>query len=271
MSRFNFWDFKIASDDYIYEVANFIYRIKQLKLKKILRRNKELKNIHKSKRTFIILNGPSLNNQDIRKLKGEVLFFVNRGYKHPDYEYLSPTYHVIVDGKLNTGEWSFDMIDEIFKKNPNVKLMLNAKWYNLNKFSKFRNNPNIYWIDTDLIFTRFFSRDIDLTKLNPGRAVFGACFSVALYSGSRDIMFLGLDGNGLAHEILKSSSHFYGLNEDNNSKTCKDYIKDLYMMSNGLKSFFAISNYCDKKGVTITNLTDGGLLDMFERKNLKDV
>ena len=271
MSGFNFWDFKIASDDYIYELANIIYKIKYWGQRKNLLRNRELKNINKGKRTFIILNGPSLKNQNIRKLKGEILFFVNRGYKHPDYEYLSPAYHVIIDAKLSTGEWSLDMIDEIFKKNPKVKLFLNVKWLKLKRFSKFRQNSNIFWIDTDMIFTRFFSGKIDLTKLNPGRAVFGACFSVALYSGSKEVMFLGLDANGLAHEILNSSSHFYGVNEDNNSKTCKDYIKDLYMMSNGLKSFYAISKYCSNRNIRVINLTEGGLLDMFERKRLEDV
>ena len=271
MASFNFWDFKISSDDYFYEFANFFYKIKHRGLRKILHKNKTLKDLHKGERAFIILSGPSLKNQDIKKLKGEILFFVNRGYKHEDYEYLSPKYHVIIDGKLGTGEWSLDMVDIIFDKNPNVTLILNAKWYSLERFSHLRDNTNIYWVDTDLIFTRFFSGELNLTRSVPGKAVFGACFALAVYSGIRDIAFLGLDGNGLAHEILKSSSHFYGVNEDNNSKTTKDYIKDLYMMSNGLRSFYAISNYCTEKGISLANMTEGGLLDMFIRKNIKDV
>ena len=269
MKAFNFWDFKISSDDYLYVLANFIYRLKQRKLKSILKKNIALKNSDVNKKAYIILSGPSLKTQEIAKLKGEILFFVNRGYKHPDYSLLQPKYHVIVDGKLKTGEWSLDMIDIIFKENPQVTLILNAKWFGLEKFKRFRSNSNIYWVDTDLIFTRFFKGDLDLTKSLPGKAVFGACFSVAVYSGIKDIRFLGLDGNGLAHELLNSTSHFYGVNEDNNSKTCKDYIKDLYMMSNGLKSFYAIADYCKMKKIKLTNMTNGGLLDMFEREEFK--
>ena len=269
MKGFNFWDFKISSDDYIYELANKIYKLKQRKLLPILKRNKVLRNVNENKTACIVLSGPSLKTQNIRKLKGKILFFVNRGYKHEDYEYLKPKYHVIVDGKLKTGEWSLEMIDEIFKLNPNVTLVLNAKWYSLERFKNYRENQNIYWIDTDLIFTRFFSGDLDLTKSNPGKAVFGACFSVAIYTGIKDISFMGLDGNGLAHEILNSTSHFYGVNEDNNAKTCKDYIKDLYMMSTGLKSFYAIADYCRSKEIRLVNMTNGGLLDMFEREKFK--
>ena len=266
MSGFNFWDFKISTDDYTFELANFFYRLKMVRLKSILKRNNELRDTNTNERAFIILNGPSLKQQDIKRLKGELLFFVNRGYKHPDYAILKPKYHVIVDGKLKTGEWSMSMVDKIFEINPSVTLILNAKWYKLKQFEHLLQKPNIYWIDTDLIFTRFFSGNLDLTKSIPGRAVFGACFATAVFSGVKEVCFLGLDGNGLAHEILNSSSHFYGINEDNNTKTGKDYIKDLYMMSHGLRSYYAIANYSKKKGIKVVNMTKGGLLDMFERK-----
>ena len=58
---------------------------------------------------------------------------VNRSFDHPDYETIQPNYHIIVDSKLASGVWPLDYID-IISKNPNVKLILNANWYHLEKF-----------------------------------------------------------------------------------------------------------------------------------------
>ena len=45
-----------------------------------IRRLANLKNIHKGKRAFIIGNGPSLKQTDLRKLKNEITFGMNRIY-----------------------------------------------------------------------------------------------------------------------------------------------------------------------------------------------
>ena len=45
---------------------------------------KKFKDIHKGQRAFIVATGPSLNETDCTKLKGEILFGLNRAYKKKD-------------------------------------------------------------------------------------------------------------------------------------------------------------------------------------------
>ena len=65
-------------------------------------------------------------------------------------------------------------IDEVYKKNPNVTFLLNAKWFYLDKFQPYIKDKKfkIYWVDMNLFPTPFHkNRKIDLTKITYG---FGA-------------------------------------------------------------------------------------------------
>ena len=66
-----------------------------LKHREVLRTNCQLKNRHIGERCFILCNGPSVNEQDVRPLRGETVFSVSNGYRHPDYQAISPKYHCI--------------------------------------------------------------------------------------------------------------------------------------------------------------------------------
>lgn len=276
MAKFDFWNLKFEVDQLIYAVSNWGYRMKVL-LKgqsKVLSNVTPLKNCASTAKATIILSGPSINKQDLRPLKDELLFFVNRGYKHPDYAYLAPQYHVIVDYKLSTGEWPISMLDDILDKNPDVTFILNAKWYHLEQFQPYKQKCKIYWISSELFFTKYFKRQIDLQKPMPGVAVFGACLNTLIYMGVQDIQFMGFDGNGLCYELIGASSHFYGVNDDKNVETNKDQIKSLQMMAHSLQSLIYVAKYCKQKNISVKNATYGGLLQMFDRvdypHNLKE-
>ena len=79
-------------------IAHFWVKQKSLiKYKKLLDRNKELVGKYQGRRCFVVGNGPSLKNQDLTKLKGEVVFTVNWMMRSPLFDTLKPTYHVIID------------------------------------------------------------------------------------------------------------------------------------------------------------------------------
>jgi hypothetical protein len=61
----------------------------------VLRANSRLLNRHKGERCFILCNGPSIAQQDIRPLKNETLFSVSNGYLHPDFAEIHPRYHCL--------------------------------------------------------------------------------------------------------------------------------------------------------------------------------
>jgi len=279
MARFNFWDFKLRLDDYFFELVNIAQKIvfstKNINGKyNFLKKNMELKDKFKNKRAFLVANGPSIKKQDLKPLKDEITFFVNRAFLHEDYEYIKPTFHIIVDPKLATGEWDIQFLDTILEKNPDVTFLLNYKWYHLDKFQPYIKDDRfkIYWVATDLFTTPFYkNRKIDITSLTYGAAVTGVAFMSSIYMGIKDFYFLGKDGNGLCYEILEEDSHFYGTNPENSQKTIKDIMKDLYMMHLSLKNWIYFSEYCQQIGFNVYNLTEGGIFNMFERKEIKDV
>ena len=279
MAKFKFWDFRQRLDDYFFETVNIamksIFFLKSLNGRYgYMKKNIELKDMLKGKRAFLVANGPSINKQDLKPLKDEITFFVNRAFLHKDYEYIKPTFHVIVDGKLATGEWNINFLDKVIEKNPEVTFLLNANWYYMDKFQPYIKDDRfkIYWVDMRLFTTPFHkNRKIDLTKLTYGAAVTGVAKMSMIYMGIKDIYFLGEDGNGLCYELIGGDSHFYGTNEENSRKTMKDIYNDLYMMSLSLKNWTYFNEYAKSIGVNIYNCTEGGIFNMFERKKFEDI
>jgi len=279
MARFNFWDFKLQLDDYFFEMVNYLQRtvffIQKMGGKyRFLQANRELKACHKGKRAFLVANGPSIKKQDLKLLKDEITFFVNRSFLHEDYAYVQPTYHIFVDSKLSSGEWEITMLDKVLEKNPNVTFLLNHKWYFLEKFQTYIEDPRfkIYWVNASLFTTPFHKkREIDLTTITYGSAVTGVAYMSSIYMGIEDFYFLGQDGNGLCYELTDGDSHFYGTNPENHLKTSRDIYRDLYMMHLSLKHWCYFSDYCRDIGFNVYNCTEGGIFDMFERKRYQDL
>lgn len=279
MEKFNFWDFKLRLDDYFFESVNlaqrFIFFIRNLNDRYFfMQKNTDLKGTHKGMRAFLVANGPSVKNQNLKLLKDEITFFVNRSFLHDDYAYIQPTYHIFIDSKLASGEWAVTMLDEVLEKNPQVTFLLNYKWYFLDKFKPYKENEKfkIYWINSSLVTTPFHnSRKIDLTTITYGSAVTGVAFVSSIYMGIKDFYFLGQDGNGLCYELTKRESHFYGINPENAKKSSKDIVLDLYMMHLSLKHWGYFAAYCRETGFNAYNCTDGGIFDMFERRNFEKV
>ena len=138
--------------------------------------------------------------------------FLNRAFLHQDYEFIKPKYHIFIDPKLATGEWDITFLDEVYKKNPNVTFLLNAKWYYLEKFQPYINDKKfkIYWVDMNLFPTPFHkNRKIDLTKITYGLGAPGVALITMIYMGMKNI-YCWHDGNGLCYELLNLESHFYG-------------------------------------------------------------
>lgn len=279
MVRFNFWDFKYMLDDVFYEFTNVllksIFFIKSIfGEKNFMKKNEKLKDLYKDKRVFIVGNGPSIKQQDLKLLKNEVTFFVNRAFKHTDYAYIQPTYHIFVDPKLASGEWEITMLDEVLAKNKDVIFLLNAKWYHLDKFKPYKNNKSykIFWLDTNLFFTPYFNgRKTDLTKVTYGSAVIGQAIFSSVYMNAKEIFLLGVEGNAFCHEMVNQDSHFYGGNPENENKTVQTTYKELYRNYVYIKHLFYFSQFAKKHNILIYNCTMGGIMNMFERKEYEEL
>jgi len=155
-----------------------------------------------------------------------------------------------------SGEWETNWIDEILEISPNTTIVLPVKWASQLKFNKYiSQRTSILWIPMYEPFNCM--------------GVSGECFKTAIFLGFKTINFTGFDANGLAFELTKSSnSHFYGENLENKLKNNSDYVRDLYMYSRQLHDLEIFANECKQNNIKIYNLTQGGILSMFERKNI---
>lgn len=253
-----YWNLLININSIIIKLTNICFRLIHLinlKQRRILKKQIPPKLSHSESDVFIVLNAPSICNQDLSLLNGKDIIFVNRGFKHNLFQSLSPKYHIIIDPKILTGDWPISWLDEIISMTPDIKIVLPLQWSSLKLFKPY--TSNIIWLD--------------LKKRFSALGVSGACFEFAIIQNYKKIYFTGFDGNGIAHEMIKSQSHFYGYNEENNTKSTKNYIIDLFMHSRQFTELHKFAIKAKKKKIDIVNITDGGLIDMFPREKLSDI
>jgi len=275
LKKFLSWESKFLWDDIYFMVVNIYFRLRYFNRGGSrchgLPDNIALKDLHKGKRVFVVGNGPSLLNQDITSLRNEITFFVNRAFLHKDYATIQPTYHIFVDPKLATGEWPLSFLDEVVARNPDVTFLLNGDWYELPEFQPYKKKYRIFWLSQKLYFSRFFNGAIDLTKIGVGGAVVEQGILASIYMGVREIYLLGMDFNGVPCDLVKKSSHFYGSNPENLTKSYQDIYRDLAMMSDSFRRWEMMTAYCERKKVLFVNLTEGGLLDIVPRMRYETV
>ena len=259
------WNYKILLDEIQFEVLNLIFHLLYLfnggSSYYDLKKNSKLKNIHSGKRCFVIGNGPSIKNDNLKLLRDEITFFVNRSFLLDDYKYIKPTYHVIVDPKLGTGEWPIKFLDQIREINPDVTFILNAEWRHKDIFKPYL-NWNIHWVYLKKSFTRFTVKKVNLQKINFGGAVVESAVIAAIYMGLKNIYLYGVEFNGLFYELLGLDSHFYGKNPENQNKSMYDISKDLMFHSIALRRWGYLNKYCKKNNINLKNLTPKGVLDI---------
>jgi|GEM_PF-1112902 len=258
MRRLNFWDFMVIKDDLILSVIERILELRHslnLNRQYYLRCSKKIiaeKRSQKLNSVYVILNGPSLNSQDLSVLKGEELIFVNRGFLHPLYKELQPKYHVFIDSKMINGVWDVEWLDRILDMVPGITFAMPVAWVR---------QP---------ILRKYIQRKIPIVWLSSGQlrgiGVAGACFDLSFLLGYKTIYFTGFEATGFAQDLLNKASHFYGSVDDRELQGAYDYARGYYMNCRQMRELILYARRAQHKGVSIFNLTEGGLLDMFERR-----
>lgn len=263
MAKLDFWSFMVIKDDILLSFINFISNYRFLNPRFVIRffetKNQfsKLKQLNNSKEVFIILNGPSLKDQKLYKLDGKELIFVNRGFLHKDYKLLKPKYHIFIDSKMVQGIWSTKWFDDILEMVPSITFVLPSHWADLEMF-KFIKERQISVIWLPLLGVR-------------GTGVSGAAINISLSLGYKKIFFTGFDASGFVNELSKKSSHFYGFIDDKDFLTANSLMKGYYMNARQIRELILLSRKGKKKNIDIINLTNGGLLNMFDREDFNNV
>jgi len=234
---------------------------------RLLAPNRELRSRHPDpRRCFIIANGPSIKQQDLRLLQDETTLVVNSFHFHPDYEGIRPKYHVVVDplhfaDQPNTIAW----LRELERKETDTVFIFPVEGEGLfRKYGLFQCKKVHYTLMSDQRCAPGRVKADFARPVSGVQCVSAAAILVACFLGFREIYLLGCDHDWLAHPTV--DTHFY----DSNPHYPDIMSTFTYesMMESQLKlwrEYRGLREFALARGSRIYNATRGGFLDVFPR------
>lgn len=246
----------------------------------VLHANKALFNRHRGERCFILCNGPSVKQQDIRPLKNDVVFSVSSGYLHHDYAEIRPRYHCIPQitfGKV-TPEIAVNWFHEMDEHLGGAELFLDHQEWSLVQEQSLFPKRDVHFVCMGR--NHFPSKPTnieDLAGVIPRvQTVPILVIMIALYMGFREIYLLGADHDWF---VKKEYGYFFeprllkgldmGVRPDGTLET--SLWDELPAVSKVWAQYRAVKGIAKAHDVTIFNATHGGMLDEFERVCLEDI
>ncbi len=181
---------------YIISIKNVIE--KRNYSKELFDKNKELKDIHITDRCFVIGLGNSINKQDLKLLKNEIVIGVSGLFTHKDIKDFMPSYYVLSPVfknhlKYNKAEnyisW-LKAMDEVLDDKVIMIIHVSDKKY-INENNIFE-NKEIYW-DDYVQWNGDNINDFQLHTIPNINSVSEVALSIALYLGFQKIYMLGFD------------------------------------------------------------------------------
>lgn len=243
-----------------------------------LDRNRKFRGFHEGEPAFIIGNGPSLKHQDLKPLGDELTFTCNKFWAHDITEHWEPSYYFVTDSEFYSGDdSSLKFFAELKRTISDSTFFLHVLYYDVVREHGILDGRDVYFIARGGFLPRSsFYREVDLTKVLPSpSSVIQAAMMTAIYMGCSPIYLLGLDHDWL--EDLENYEHFYQgetLEEYDataENRIYQDYLSLLQYVSKVWMSHYKIKELAGAAGIEIVNLTHGGRLDVFPRKQLDEV
>lgn len=196
---------------------------------KYIKKNKQMKNKYQGERCFIVLNGPSIMNYDLSKLKDEHVFCVNYMYRSKVIDEIEPEFYCWSDGKIFHSENVKEDLEALFKKCPNAKYFFNMQYLDYVK----ELDDNIYITYNKHMPTKVKIRNkLDSISSNFMTVALYA-MNVALYLGFKEIYVLGYD---FTPGVMK---HFADLGVENLNPSQKEKKEDVC----GLHAGYVMAQY----------------------------
>jgi hypothetical protein len=258
--------------------------------REILEHNLTLKNQNKNKRCFIIGTGPSINKQNLVKLRNEETIAVNSFWNYPQYKEIDIKYHLFVDKDVFSNKLGSAFKQEIIDKNILLGNMSTSLFFHIDgkKFiegNKLFINNKKYYLSFMGTFKDNLNFNIEPDKILPNpKNVIVCAIELAAYMGFTEIYLLGCE-----HSFLTSSSYYKGFEhfysdpeyDLNNPEDVKKYALvavDAYesrIWNVGIlfKNYRLLKNKLavEKPNLKIFNATSGSFLDVFPFVNFENI
>ena len=242
------------------------------KLSNILNKNESLKNSHSGKRCFIIGTGSSIKSQNLKLLKNDISMGLNEFFLHPDYNEIKPKYVVFSGFGIHNvpAEKQILWYQDYEKRIAGISTpIINICDYNYISKNKLLTKSGIKFMRYENNFDVILEEGIDATKnMYASQGVGAMAIQNAIYIGFKEIVLVGFDHDWLLRMFDSKPTHFY---DHNTSIIYKGHREvegitlqyQLQSLSKLFLNYIQLKKYADKKGVTILNATEGGMLDVF--------
>lgn len=244
--------------------------------------NQAFKDRHKGQRCFIVLNGPSIAEQDLRLLKGELTFFVSNGYLHTHYDELSPTYHCSPQFTYSgtfTREVAIEWLKEMDARIGQSELFLNISEQALiQECGLFPDRPvNYVCLGTAPFEVSADRRPFDISRNMPEvQTVSMMAIMLAMYMGFTEIHLLGAD-----HDTYRTNEYKYPFTAGHLQGSCfqinyatGQFLRPKYdalvVATRIWHQYRVLKEIAAANGISILNATAGGDLDEFPRIALEE-
>jgi hypothetical protein len=243
--------------------------------RRLLAKNQEIEGSFAGEDCFILASGPSIARQDLTALKDCRCISVNNFFVHPDFKTVKPVFHCIAPYHPPISEntwrnWMFDLKNHL---DHHTSVVFGVK--DFKRSDEYFKDFKRYYLSFDASVNYIDKNGVNLTGalLSPYSVTVQA-IQLALGSGFARIFLLGFDHDGILHH--GKSSHFYNEEKDvkvrdGYSEWDKSMVKDIGTQFEALaelwKQYRLLKKVAERRGVKIINLTEGGLLDVFERGN----
>jgi hypothetical protein len=231
------------------------------------------KNIHDGKRAFIIATGPSLNDLDLSKLKGEIAFGVNGTYMLANVDL---TYFAYV-----SNWWHKDHLEGIRKVRCQRRFLPVEYQEELES-----STPTSWYRKIMPAYHSHYGIRLPIPRglsyqpenyIHAGGTVIFVCLQLALHMGFKEVIIIGLDHSykkSDGSKIQKSPTQL-DVEGDDHSHFSKDYFKkgtsahiDLAAMERG----YALADKAFRKeGKLILNASSRSDLKIFPRIRFDDL
>lgn len=236
------------------------------------RKIQKFKNKYRNERCFIVGNGPSLNDLNLRKLKNEYSFGVNSIFLKS--EEFSPTFYVVEDHHV-----AKDNSERINKLNNSIKFFPRNYKHILRKDHQthyFNMNTGYYQEYSSNYCIPRFSTDAS-KKLYCGQSVTIICLQLAFYMGFKEVYLIGMDFNYTIPKdaIIEDGGVILSMSDDPNHFDSSYFGKGKRWHDPHLDRVYRsyqLAKLCfEAQGRKIYNATYGGKLELFERKEFNSL
>jgi hypothetical protein len=228
---------------------------------------------HKGERLVIIGNGPSLNNLDLSRLKGEYTIGVNGIFYAKDAMGFDPTYYVVEDTAVMAD--NLDMIKAYEAGHKFFPSIYRDKVGEADNVSYFMMNRGFYSPSSPNFCIPRFATDVT-QQVFCGQSVTIINLQLAYHMGFTQVVLIGMDFSYVIPDdaeidgnLITSAGHdpnhfhpdYFG-----RGKVWKDPKLDRV-----LASYSLAKRVFEADGRSIVNATAGGKLELFDRANYEQL